>query len=71
MGEMMEEKEAASQNSCAPSMGQAAGAVGISLHRCQIDQGHVLLPTCSAPFKHSNHRHWIQEDVRRRETQGT
>lgn len=48
MGEMMEEKEAASQNSCAPSIGQAAGAVGISLHRCQIDQGHVLLPTCSA-----------------------
>ena len=69
MGEMMEENEAASQNSRAPSMGQAAVAVGISLHRCQIDQGHMLLPTSSALLKHSNHRYWIQEDVRRRETQ--
>ena len=33
--ELMEGKDAASQNSCGPSIGQASGAVGISFHRCQ------------------------------------
>lgn len=33
--ELMEGKDAASQNSCGPSIGQACAAVGISFYRCQ------------------------------------
>lgn len=51
MAELMEGKDATSQNSCGPSTGQACRAVGISFHRSRAKTGPHAPSYSPCPFE--------------------